>query len=327
MNSVQRVLSTILLIASASVALADQPSPDARWGHLFVYFPPADNFVLFGGASERGTYRDDMWLWDGRNWQSLDVPAPSARGFTAATYDPERKVLLMHGGRGNDRQTFNELWAWDGSEWKLYDNNGPFQSDHHEMVYLPEQNGIFLFGGWTGEGVTGQTWLWNGNWRLLADTDKAPPPRSAFGMTYNQQRHRVELFGGLWLNGQYADSWAWNDGQWHLLSGPYENSSLDHHTMFFDEALGEALVFGGKDYRYRMSGGTRQLTSAGLVEAMTNEGPGPRHSVNVAYDSSRDRGFLFGGKIYEGDEQLPLDDLWLWENGAWHRISSQDTKR
>lgn len=314
-----------LLLFQATGAPAGQGSPQGRWGHLFVYFPPADSFVLFGGASERGAYREDMWQWDGRAWQQINVQTPSARGFSAAAYDPVRETILLHGGRGNDRETFSDLWEWDGSAWHQLDAEGPYPSDHHEMVYLPEEEGIFLFGGWTGEGVSGQSWLWNGAWTLLAKAEGAgPPPRSAFGMTYNRARHRVELFGGLWINGQYADAWAWSRGQWQRLSGPYDNSSLDHLTMFFDEALGEPLIFGGKDYRYRMRGETRRLTSAGLVETISETGPTPRHSVTVAYDRKRNRGVLFGGKIYEGDRQLPLDDMWLWENGSWRPLSGSD---
>lgn len=287
---------------------------------MFVYFPPTDQFVLFGGASERGSYRDDMWLWDGQGWKNPEVAGPSARGFSAAAYHPGHKMIFLHGGRGDDRQTFGDLWAWDGTRWQQLDDDSPFSSDHHEMAYVPDLGGLLLYGGWTGDGVTAQTWLWDGEWTLIADLEQAPSPRSAFGMSYNPVRRQVELYGGLWLNGQYADSWAWKDGRWQLLSGPYENSSLDHLTMFFDQAMGETLVFGGKDYRYRMQGVTRRFASGGLVETIAETGPEPRHSAHVAYDTERNRGVLFGGKIYKGDQQLPLDDMWVWENSSWHRI-------
>lgn len=308
------------IAGEGSVLAAEQDAPDARWGHMLVHFPPTNEFVLYGGASERGTYRDDMWAWDGKAWSPLDIVTPPARGFAAVAYDPERNAILLHGGRGNGQRTFGDLWAWEGGQWQLLDTNSPIRSDHHRMAHLPGEGGVLLYGGWNGEAVSGETWHWNEQWTLVADVKDSPPPRSAFAMAWNPLRQRVELYGGLWINGQYADSWAWREGAWKRLSGPYDNSSLDHHSMFFDSARNELLIFGGKDYRYTMRGETRRLGSDGLVETITDSGPSPRHSFAVASDPARGLAVLFGGKKYEGEAQLPLGDTWVWKGGAWHPV-------
>lgn len=319
-----RLFSALLLLHFA-VAVDAGAWPDARWGHVLVYFPPQDVVILFGGASTRQEFRDDLWAWDGDSWRQLEAPTPPARGFAAAAYDPHRESILLHGGRGNDRVTFSDLWEWNGDEWQLLEADGPFQSDHHAMAYVPENGGVLIFGGWTGEKVTSETWGWDGEWRLLADGAASPPPRSAFGMTYNANRARVEVYGGLWINGQYADSWAWAAGKWQALTGPYDNSSLDHHAMFFDARSGDTLIFGGKDYRYRMRAETRRMDATGRVEVLSDSGPVSRHSSAIAWDASRSRAVLFGGKVYEGDAQIPLGDTWTWKDGHWLRHPEVDS--
>ncbi len=318
-RSLRGLVLVLCLGMNASFA-GEPPMPDGRWGHTFVYFPPTDSFILYGGASEERSYRDDMWVWDGKSWLKLEIPTPSARGFAAAAYDPDRKAILLHGGRGNERNTFRDLWEWNGAEWRQLEPETPYGADHHVMVHLPEEGGFLVHGGWTGEGVSGQTWHWNGQWTPVADAERGPPPRGAFGMAYNGVRKRVELYGGLWVNGQYADAWAWSGGEWLSLSGPYDNSSLDHHSMFFDAETGEMLIFGGKDYRYTMRGETRRLAGGGLVETVADSGPEPRHSLSIATDDLRGRAVLFGGKIYAGEEKLPLADIWIWKGGAWHQV-------
>lgn len=290
---------------------------------MFVYYPPQDNFVLFGGARERQKYADDMWVWKSGAWRRLEGGAPPARGFAAAAYNAETETIVMHGGRGNDGVTYSDLWEWNGEHWRLIDASSPLKSDHHQMAYLPSRKGVLIFGGWTGDGVTDASWLWDGAWEELAENSDRPPPRSAFGMTYNEQKERVELFGGLWINGQYADAWAWRKDSWFPLSGPHENSSLDHHTMFFDPALGKSVIFGGKDYRYRMRGETRALADEGGVELLTGDGPSARHSTAIAVDGVSNRAILFGGKEYQDEEQKPLGDMWVWQAGAWRRVDGE----
>ncbi len=313
----------LLVLAAIDVNAATEAieKPSARWGHSFVYHPPSDSYVIFGGASERRSYLNDTWVWSKDGWRHVDVGSPPARGFAAATYNPERKSIMIHGGRGNNNSTLSDLWEWDGTKWSEVDLQSPFQSDHHAMVYLPDARGVFLFGGWTGKKVTGETWFWDGEWEKISDDGCGPSPRSAFGMTYNGEHGQVELYGGLWINGQYADSWAWKNGNWRQLSGPYDNSSLDHHTMFYDSSLRQTLIFGGKDYRYTLRYETRVMNSSGLVKTLVRDNPSARHSVAIAFDKKRGRGLLFGGKIYFQDEQKPLNDMWIWEAGGWREIS------
>lgn len=303
--------------------LATHPGP--RWGHLFVYHPAQNHILLYGGIRKQGdAYLNDTWIWKDSSWKKMDVPSPPARGFCAAAYHAERKSIILHGGRGNERQTYSDLWEWDGMTWTMLEEESPVKVDHHQMVYLEDQKALFTFGGWDGKEVMGKTWMWSGTWEKQADP--SPPKRSAFSMVYHPADSSVRLYGGLWINGQYADMWAWQDKQWTALSGPYDNSSLDHHAMIYDEKRGQIIGFGGKNYRYVAQHNTFQLTDS-TVEVISQLGPSGRHSIGFTYDSQAQLGYLYGGKAYVNGEQEALDDFWKWDGENWEKLNDNPGKR
>ena len=294
--------------------------PGARWGHVFIYDPIRDEVLLFGGAFERGgPYLNDTWTWDGKSWCHHDVASPPARGFAAAAFHPLRGEIILHGGRGDDRKTFSDTWAWDGSNWHELEATGPFQSDHHQMVYIAHDTMILAFGGWDWDtqDVSGETWIWDGEWTKASIS--GPRKRGAFAMAYDSQDKRIVLFGGLWLDGQYADVWQWHDRTWQQIGGPYDNSSVDHHSMVYDSQRRQIIIFGGKNYRYRPLSNTMTLED-NKIHLITTEGPNPRHSLGLTYDTKLDRVLLYGGKEYLRDDQGALGDFWFWDGDKWQEI-------
>ena len=288
--------------------------PGARWGHTLVYDPVRDNVLLFGGGREPGSYLNDTWTWNGEAWEHHKVPSPPPLGFTAAAFHAGRGTVILHGGRMEGRYTSSDTWEWDGSTWRELEAQSPYKGDHHQMVYVEHNDQIMAFGGWDGQDVAGTTWVWDGVWNRASE--QGPRKRGAFGMTYDPQEERVILFGGLWLDGQYADLWQWQNQSWEQLGGPYDNSSVDHHAMAYDVKHRQVIMFGGKNYRYRPLGTTRTIKGSKVLQ-LTEEGPSPRHSLGLTYDSNRGRAILYGGKEYQGELQVALGDLWSWDGERW----------
>ncbi len=315
------IVLVFLILPSSILSRQDiqvETNPGARWGHILIYDAANDNILLFGGANQRGgDYLGDTWIWRDNEWKKIDSPGPPARGFCAATFHKGRNTVILHGGRGNDGVTYSDLWEWNGISWRQLEKNSAYKADHHQMVYVHEQDAILAFGGWNGEDVLGDTWFWNEYWKK-ADSP-SPPKRASFSMVYNDQKNSVLLFGGLWVNGQYADIWEWTNNQWHALSEPYQNSSLDHHAMIYDSQLQQVIGFGGKNYRYILQNATFKI-EGDAVKVITMDGPKARHSFGFTYDSGNHQGYLFGGKEYLSDEQIPLDDFWRWDGLKWHNI-------
>ena len=79
------------------------------------------------------------------------------------------------------------------------------------------------------------------------------------------------------------------------------------------------MLFGGKNYRYVMNRRTRSLEEEKWKER-SDEGPRARHSTHLTWNSKRGTIMFFGGKVYEGDEQLPLGDLWEWDGATWREV-------
>ncbi len=316
-GSVIRLVAVLVMLAVALPASAERCAserPEAVWGGAFVYDEARDRVLLFGGSPERRRFAGDTWTWTDAGWRCHDVVGPPPRAFAGAAWDPERQHIVLQGGRGEGNVTLADTWAWNGKSWRRLAEEGP-RVDHHAVAWSQANRALMAYGGWNGEEVVGDTWLWSDrSWQQL-DVE-GPPGRSAFAMSADPARRRVVVHGGLWIEGQYADAWAWDGTRWQPLWGPYDGSSVDHHAMVFDRALESLLIFGGKNYRYRPLARTRTLFGA-TFERLDVEGPSARHSVSFTYDTKRGRALLYGGKIYSGEEQLALDDLWIWQSGAW----------
>ena len=312
------ILCLLICFNVKSQNIKQDETPGARWGQVFIYNPNHEQILLFGGTSERGgKYLDDTWIWNGDGWKKMDVEGPSPRGFCAVTYHEKRKTIIVHGGRGNERTTHSDLWEWNGKNWNQIEVNSPFKADHHEMVYIKNQNSILAFGGWNGKEVMGDTWIWNNKWKKLEIN--SPPKRASFSMVYNKNTNNVILYGGLWINGQYADIWKWTDNKWQNLGEPYDNSSLDHHSMIYDSKSEQVIGFGGKNYRYQFQNKTFIIKNEKVVH-IDSEGPSERHSFGFAFDSNENFGYLYGGKEYVSEKQIALSDFWKWDGQKWSKI-------
>lgn len=322
--SIKSKLSTVIIVLCISISFkvnsqntSTDKDPGARWGHVFVYDQNRQQILLFGGKHKRGgTYLNDTWIWKNNSWMKIDVQGPNPRGFCAVAYHEGRKTIILHGGRGNNGLTYSDLWEWNGVYWTQIEDQSSFKADHHQLVYLNEQKSLLAFGGWNGKEVMGDTWLWNGQWEKLKIT--SPPKRASFSMV--NKKNRIVLYGGLWINGQYADIWEWSDNMWQSLCGPYDNSSIDHHSMIYDSKLDQVIGFGGKNYRYKFQNKTFRIEN-GLIVLIDVDGPSARHSFGFTYDSQENFGYLYGGKDYIKEEQIALGDFWKWDGKKWIKLN------
>src|SRR5262249_44097615 len=80
--------------------------------------------VLFGGNSDFANLHpntaqlDDLWEWDGRNWQQIaPTQRPAARERHVMTFDTARNEVLLFGGLGFYSTLLGDTWGWNGSTW------------------------------------------------------------------------------------------------------------------------------------------------------------------------------------------------------------------
>jgi cysteine-rich repeat protein len=103
--------------------------------------------------------------------------------------------------------------------------------------------------------------------------------------------------------------------QWHDLS--IDQIPTRSTPMVFDQARGEAVVFGG------LVGGTFPLTLSdtwlwsgrGWLKATPQTSPSARERIAVAYDAAHHRTVMFGGAPLATPQSFP--ETWLWDGHEW----------
>ena len=92
------------------------------------------------------------------------------------------------------------------------------------------------------------------------------------------------------------------------------------HTMVYDEAHKQLLLFGGTGAEGTSSSADRNSTwkwDGATWTRIATAGPGPRNQVALAYDAARQRVVLFGGQAGAFPGTTLLADTWEWDGTAW----------
>jgi len=103
-------------------------NPTSRHGHTLVYDSTHNQVLLFGGQDAEGSYLNDLWAWDGTNWEQLffqDGPTlPPARTQHSAAYHRATQQMIIFGGH-NGIDALDDTWLWSDGLWKQ-DNRVPY---------------------------------------------------------------------------------------------------------------------------------------------------------------------------------------------------------
>jgi hypothetical protein len=258
--------------------------------------------LLFGGNPGSAIYLNDTWEWDGQSWIQVAEIGPTGRYNHKMIYDSTRERIVLYGGRIVENGTnTNETWEWNGTEWMQIADTGPlFQNGSTAMGYDKGRQRIVLLGHL--DEIRNETWEWDGNgW--TQKSDNGPSARYFSTMAYDDRRQCMVLFGGALKDGNSLDdTWEWDGASWKQRAdfGP---SARSEHAMAFDDDRKCVVLFGG--LRTAPAGGavdkpilgdTWEWDGSRWIQRL-NMGPTTRCNHSLAYDSSRKRIVLFGGKF------------------------------
>ena len=74
------------------------PSPSRADGRS-VYDSQYQRIILFGGIESGAVYLNDTWVFDGQNWNLLNLPSPPSPRFSPVMfYDEQRHSIILFGG-------------------------------------------------------------------------------------------------------------------------------------------------------------------------------------------------------------------------------------
>lgn len=249
--------------------------PARRRGQTAILDPSADRMIVFGGYDDV-TFMNDVWSLDlaTNTWQQLtpggDVP-PERYGHSA-TFDPDRREMVVFGG-----------YRYNG---------GPFGYDGG---YLNDLYVLSLSGSPTWTRVT---------------TSPSPPLRDFHSAVYDAPRRRIVLFGGN-SGSIFNDLWALDTSTrtWTQL-GPNATGPRPRLSSYaVTDANSQRLVlFGGWGNEYFDDTWTLALDQdpPQWIPHLPAVHPSARLEHATAYDATRDRMLLFGGK----DAYQFFNDVW-----------------
>ena len=146
------------------------------------------------------------------------------------------------------------------------------------------------------------------NWSL-AQTANAPPPLN--GSCWDSQRDVLVAYGGELAGVPVLTMREWNGASWTNLSPSPRPSPRSRPALAYDQARGEAVLFGGvptpTPETWTWNG------SAWTQRTPTNQ-PSVRFGAAAAYDPLRQVVVLFGGFVPSG---LDTNEVWEWDGVNW----------
>ena len=310
--------------ATAWLPVTTTASPSARTGHAMAYSAALNRTILFGGTLASAAKSDQTWTWDGVSWGQGGSPtAPSARSNHAMVYHAASQKVLMFGGFDNITP-LADTWTYDGTTWQALNPASPPSARFgHAMAYDPVRGFVVMFGG---SGNLADTWIYDiaaNAWvQRLTAAANTPPGRKFHGMAWDNPNAQIVLFGGSDANqNALNDTWTWD---WNVapLGGWKQRASgtitgRSEHAMQARPGANDILLYGGKDTQGRKLGDTWRWNGAQWVASAPP--PDPRNASELAFDSNRSKGVLFGGTLafVQG-----MDDTWEYDakTGLWARI-------
>jgi hypothetical protein len=244
-------------------------------------------------------------------------------------YDPVRKVMVMFGGV-DTTTPFDETWEYDGTDWALQSPAAsPGGRNIPGMVYDSDREVMVLFGGQSLVSVLNDTWEYDGSTWAPVVTSTLPPGRVVYALAYDSVLEKVVMFGGL--NGFTAtvlgDTWEYDGTDWTEIFPVASPPATAAHGMSFDPSIRRTVMFGGFDSTFLITfdntwiyDGTTWIEYAGVSS------PLPRISMQLVYDSTRERLLVFGGDAELGSAFTYLMQQDTWEFAAstpdpWREVS------
>lgn len=191
-------------------------------------------------------------------------------------------------------------------------SSSPPPSLYGSMAYDAGNSQVLLFGGASVSPsmVPVGTWTWSGtNWqeRYPATFDfwSLVPGMAAWG-------NDVLMAGGLLSSGLFTGTWKWSSNAWSRVDETAPLAAVNA-TIVMSPFSGNTVVA----YQVAPGGASETWVWNGAWTKANVTSPSARMGPSMAYDSSRNRVVLFGGKVFESYPDVLLADTWEWDGTNW----------
>jgi hypothetical protein len=252
------------------------------------------------------------------NWTRLNMGEPGPKNYPYMEYDLKRQVSVLVGWEVQNECPV-EVWTYNSTTdtWK---NMRPLEGwDYHQcpgissygstrensMAYDPIKDVLVLFGlsgFWTYD-------LGKNKW-TMKNPSPSPPLREGHSLVYDSVNKEIVLFGGNECMNPtmlYNDTWSYNvaTDTWTNRTPAISPPARANHSMAFDSANGEMVLFGGYSDTLLNDTWTYNLSTNLWTQKNPKNAPSPRHFHDMVYHESKGVIILYGG--FDEEE---IKDTW-----------------
>ncbi len=204
--------------------------------------------------------------------------------------------------------------------WGLRSTKGPSPRAGTSMVYDSCREVVVLYGGFNEAekppSMNHDTWEWDGSEWSLRSTD-GPTAQHLVGMAFDSDRCVTVLFGGNDDQhiGYLRETWEWDGAAWTQRCQDCLPTQRHQPGMAYNSARQRVVIFGGWSGSSSLNdvwewNGTT-WAPVGTTACLTGEPtPTPRSGVGMAYDQTRDRIVVFGGRLVPVMCGTMSDETW-----------------
>jgi hypothetical protein len=229
--------------------------PPARSQHTMCYLPYQGLVVVFGGIDSQGSPLNDVWWFDGIDWQTQYYStAPIARAGAAAYGDGN---MIVIGGWSPVQGMLGDYWSWSPNfGWSQFPSAVPPRRDAAIGLTWTTQtyNGnpaerLFLYGGVDAQGtVLSDGFIVTVGSAVPANGLATAPPRSEHRLVYDAASRSTLLVGGRGPGGvlpAQGELWRFDGDRWTELATPTKPPATIGAAAAFDPDRRRLVLFGG----------------------------------------------------------------------------------
>ncbi|MBL8755237.1 MAG: hypothetical protein JNK15_18200 [Planctomycetes bacterium] len=226
-------------------------TPPARQRHVMAYVPSLQAVVLFGGIDGNGSPLNDIWWYDGTNWQTqYSSNAPPGRADAAVLADGG---ITVFGGWSPTLGHLADLWSW--SQWTGWSpgpiTNAPPPRRGAAIARMtrPAPAPVYwetvtvLHGGRNDAQIFDDTWQLSYQWSQIPGT--GGPARHGHSLATHPTRNQLFLTGGTSPTGPTQDLWRFDGTRWYVVPTATLPTAVVNPTVAMDPRDGSLLRVGG----------------------------------------------------------------------------------
>lgn len=280
-------------------------------GHKSVYDPIRDRMLVFGGR-RLGAPMIAMPFTGTQAWTDV-VPGastkPSNRTGSGVVYDPVRdRVIVFSGGTvQNNLPYLRDLWSLNmtpSDQWVQLTTSSlrPTSRSGAAMCFDPIRDRLVVFGGRDSTGVRNDVWQLplSGaqamTWSLLTPSGAPPDAREYATLVYDPVNDQMVMGGGSLSD----DVWQLSLGpapQWSVVQAAGVPPSFGAHASFYDPVRTRLVVQSTPlDDVLRTWSLTLGASPHWVAAVPTGDQNRSLDLATMAYDASRDRALIYGGR-------------------------------